>query len=155
MGFAHKFGGVFAAVSLIATTPAAAGGLDDAEKVKRLDIMLMVSSLRCRNGTDDFRPEYQRFSARHLGTLNDAHRTMKADYVRKHGAKGGNRALDRVSTGMANRYGRGHPWMDCAELKQVAGQLADSAESSELKAAAEELLADRRVAGRFALAAHK
>lgn len=141
------------AAMLAMAIPAQAGVNDDAAAIKRLDIMLMVSSLRCRYSSDDFQPEYRRFSARHLAALNQAHRTMKADYDRRFGAKGGKRELDRVSTSMANNYGRGHPWMDCAELKQVTAGLADQAKSNELNRAASELLAERPQGDRLALVA--
>ena len=152
----RKFGvlGTVAAVAALAmTTPASAGTQAQAENLKRLDIMLMVSSLRCRYSSDDFQPEYRRFSARHLATLNAAHRTMAADYSRRFGATGGKRALDRVSVSMANRYGQGHPWLDCAELKQVTAGLADKTGSDELDRAASELLADRPAGDRIAMVA--
>ena len=42
----------------------------------------------------------------------------------RHGASGAERALDRISTVMANQYGAGHPWLECHELKIVAKSLA-------------------------------
>ena len=151
----HKRYSVVGAVAVVlaAAMPAQAGVNEDAEAIKRLDIMLMVSSLRCRYSSDDFQQDYHRFSARHLSALNEAHRTMKADYNRRFGAKGGKRELDRVSTSMANRYGLGHPWMDCAELKQVTAGLADQSQSNELHLAASDLLADRPQGDRVALVA--
>lgn len=133
------------AVAAIATTSghAQAGEAKvSAENLRKLDIMLMVSSLRCRFGTDNFQPEYREFSAKHLGTLNAASRTLKADLTRQHGHKGAKRKLDRISVGMANQYGLGHPWLDCGELKQVTRDLADAQHRHELLAAADELLAD-------------
>ena len=66
----------------LATTMAANQGRaqsihSEAEQLRRLDIMLMVTSLRCRHGADDFRSDYQRFTARHLATLNEAGRTLQ------------------------------------------------------------------------------
>lgn len=52
---------------------------------------------------------------------------------------------------MANQYGQGHPWLECAELKQVAQGLAAEKDSARLLAAADELLARDRPS-RFALA---
>ena len=156
MGFNRIFAAGLAVAALAGAVPAMASGtsgIAQAESVKRLDIMLMVSSLRCRHSSDDFQPEYRRFSARHLATLNQAHRTMSADYTRRHGAKAGKRALDKVSTGMANRYGQGHPWMDCAELKQVTAGLADHSAPEELHLAAQDLLATRPREDRLALVA--
>ena len=113
-----------------------------AEKLRKLDIMLMVSSLRCRYGADNFQPEYRQFSAKHLGALNSASRTLQADLTKRHGAKGAKRKLDTISVGMANRYGLGHPWLGCGELKQVTRDLVKAQQSHELIAAADELLAD-------------
>lgn len=153
MGYQGFSAAIAVAAALAAAVPAQAGVNEDAEAIKRLDIMLMVNSLRCRHSSDDFQQEYRRFSARHLPVLNQAHHTMKADYSRRFGATGGKRALDRVSTSMANRYGRGHPWMGCAELKQVTAGLADQSQSNELLLAAGELLADRPQGDRVALVA--
>ena len=130
-----------AAVSLLAGNPAAArGDTASAEKLRRLDIMLMVTSLRCRFGADDFQADYQRFSARHLGELNAAGSELRADLSARYGAAGANKELDRMSVRMANEYGLGHPWLDCAGLKQAARNLAAEQDSVALAAAADSLL---------------
>lgn len=140
-----------AAAVLFAPMPAAAAGSSEAEDIRRLDIMLMVTSLRCRMGADDFQPHYQRFSANHLATLNSAARSLQAGLVREHGNRGAKRALDRISVGIANEYGQGHPWLGCAELKEITADLAATPDSSELGIAAVELLAATpRKGGRFA-----
>ncbi|WP_114522132.1 S-adenosyl-L-homocysteine hydrolase [Altererythrobacter sp. ZODW24] len=125
-----------------------------ASQVRSLDIMLMVSSLRCRTGPHDFRLDYQRFSANHLTELNVASRTMKADLARKHGTRGSKRALDKVSIGMANRFGGGHPYLDCAGLKKVTSELADQSGAGVLLSAATELLA-QAPSTRYAMLARK
>lgn len=133
------------AVSLAAPTSASANAtIHTAEKLRKLDIMLMVSSLRCRYGSDNFQPEYRQFSAKHIGTLNHAAKTLQSDLTRQHGHKGAKRRLDKISVGMANRYGLGHPWLGCGELKQVATDLANVGNRHELIAAADELLAERK-----------
>ena len=123
----------------LATTLAAGQGRaqsmpSEAEQLRRLDIMLMVTSLRCRYGEDDFRPEYNAFTARHLATLNEAGRALQRGR--------GVRSLDTISTTMANRYGTGHPWLDCAQLRGVVQQLSETGDRRQLLAAANELLAD-------------
>ncbi len=125
-----------------------------ASQVRSLDIMLMVSSLRCRTGPHDFRKDYQLFSANHLTELNAASRTMRADLTRKHGAKQSKRALDKVSIGMANRFGGGHPYLDCEGLKKVTGELAGQRGQGILLSAADELLASVPSA-RYAMLARK
>lgn len=132
-----------AAASMLLSVPASASGpMSSAEKLRRLDIMLMVTGLRCRNTSDNFQSDYGRFTTNHLATLNGASRTLKADMTRRHGAAGANRALDRFSTQMANEYGQGHPWLNCAQLKQVTRTLADMRGPAPLLSAADELLSD-------------
>ena len=124
-----------ALATALAAVPAQAQSItSEAEQLRRLDIMLMVTSLRCRHGGDDFRPEYNAFTQRHLGVLNEAGRTLQRGR--------GIRSLDTISTTMANRYGTGHPWLDCAQLRGVAHQLSETGDRRQLLAAADELLAE-------------
>ncbi len=137
-----------AAVSLAAVAPAqAATSLGNAEKLRRLDIMLMVTSLRCRATADNFQAEYGQFTTSHLGTLNRASAELRADLASRHGAVGSARALDRISTVMANAYGQGHPWLSCRELKMVASDLSRVRGQATLIEAADQLLAERGGAG--------
>lgn len=131
-----------AALGMIVSFPAAAGGMGSAEKLRKLDIMLMVTGLRCRKTVDNFQPEYGRFTTNHIGALNAAAHTLKADYTRQYGPVGANRALDRLSVQMANQYGLGHPWLSCGQLKQVTQTLADMRGVAPLYAAADDLLQD-------------
>ena len=143
MGYARHIAMGLAAAALLAATPAAAqGDLGSAERLRRLDIMLMVTALRCRFGPDNFQPDYEAFSARHLGTLNGAARDLTQALSARYGAQGARRALDRLSTSMANGYGMGHPTMDCGQLKHVTQDLAYATASNDLPAAADLLLAD-------------
>ena len=135
----------FAAAAVLATPVSVQAGSanDQAEAVHKLDIMLMVTSLRCRRTADNFQADYQRFSSSHLTALNAASRTLQADLVKKGGAAGAKRALDKISVGMANEYGNGHPWLGCGELKQIARELAADKNSAQLASAADDLLASR------------
>lgn len=129
-----------AAMSMIAAAPASAAGMSQAEKLRRLDIMLMVTGLRCRTTADNFQADYGRFTANHIAELNAASDALKADLGRRYGAAGANRALDRLSVTMANAYGQGHPWLDCGQLKQVARGLAAARGQGPLVEAADQLL---------------
>ena len=141
MKFAQGVAAALAAVSVLVSVPASAtAGMSQAEKLRRLDIMLMVTGLRCRHTADNFQPDYGRFTTNHIGTLNAASNTLKADFARKYGAAGANRALDRLSVQMANQYGQGHPWLSCGQLKQVTRTLADMRGVQPLVEAADELL---------------
>ena len=144
MKFAKGVAAGLAAAPVVLSLPAGAavGGMSQAEKLRRLDIMLMVTGLRCRHTADNFQPDYGRFTTNHIGTLNAASNTLKADLARKYGAAGANRALDRMSVQMANQYGQGHPWLSCGQLKQVTKTLADMRGVQPLVEAADELLDD-------------
>lgn len=142
---------MIAAASLFMSSGASAGAANVDEQIRKLDIMLMVTSLRCRFGAENFQPQYQNFSANNLSTLNGAARRLEGDLTRKHGAKGAKRQLDRISVSMANEYGQGHPWLGCAELKQIATQLSGTRDPVALALAADELLGPKpQSGGRFA-----
>jgi hypothetical protein len=120
--------------------PAQAGGTSGAEKLHRLDIMLMVTGLRCRTSRDDFMSDYGRFTARQMLSLNKAGAELRQQLAARYGARGGQRAYDRMSTSMANSYGQGHPWLNCGQLKQVAKNLAKVDGRATLEEAADQLL---------------
>ncbi|MXP29229.1 S-adenosyl-L-homocysteine hydrolase [Porphyrobacter algicida] len=144
--------GVLSGALALTSLPANAGVItSNAEAVRKLDIMLMVTSLRCRTTSDNFQADYRRFSAAHLSDLNLASRTLQARLVHSHGQKGAKRALDKISVGMANEYGQGHPWLNCGQLKQAAKALARDNDSNHLASAANELLA-RAPRGQWAMA---
>ncbi|MBV1687050.1 S-adenosyl-L-homocysteine hydrolase [Novosphingobium sp. G106] len=129
------------AAGLALSNPAhAAGSVMGAEKLRRLDIMLMVTGLRCRTTADNFTADYGRFSSSQLRELNQANDELKADMARRYGAAGAQRALDRLSTTMANTYGQGHPWLSCAQLKTVAQNLSTVRGRATLEEAADQLL---------------
>ncbi len=133
-------------------SPAAAqdAGMSGAEKLRRLDIMLMVTGLRCRTGADNFTEEYGAFTTAHLPALNGASAEMQKGLIAKNGPFGTVRALDRISVTMANKYGQGHPWLSCAQLKSAARVLSTMDGSAQLEMVADQLLAGERPEG-FAL----
>ncbi len=131
-----------AAMSLLMGVPASAGEMSQAEKLRRLDIMLMVTGLRCRTTAENFQADYGRFTTNHIAMLNAASNSLKSEMARRHGVAGANRALDRFSTTMANNYGNGHPWLGCGELKMVVRNLAAVRGMAPLEAAADQLLAE-------------
>ena len=150
----HRFArAALAALALVSAPPALANpATERAELVRRLDIMLMVTGLRCRTGADDFRAEYGRLTTRHLGELNAAAAQMRTDLARRLGPTGAERALDRLSVTMANAYGQGHPWLGCAELKQAVAGLANMQGADLLHEAAGQLLAPTGNRAQLALA---
>jgi len=143
MGLSNKWIAVLAVPALLWTSPAGAQSAHgEAEQLRRLDIMLMVTALRCRFGEDDFQSDYNRFAARHLETMNGAAQQLQAEYAARGGSQQARRALDQLSTGMANRYGQGHPWLGCAQLRSVAQGLSEASGREVLLAAAADLLED-------------
>lgn len=133
-----------AATAMGCALPAQAASESDAEKLRQLDIMLMVTALRCRTTPDNFQPEFQRFEATHLGELNAAARELREGLVSRYGVTGATRALDRMSTSMANQYGQGHPWLGCAELKIATRILTNIRGHAALTEAADQLLAPQQ-----------
>jgi hypothetical protein len=140
-----------AALGLLAANPAQADSMSKAEQLRRMDIMLMVTGLRCRTTTDNFQADYGRFTTNHIAELNAASNELRAELARTSGAAGSARALDKLSVTMANSYGQGHPWLSCHELKQVAQNLAEVHGRATLEEAAEQLLAPS-IPARFAFA---
>jgi len=112
----------------------------NAENIRKLNIMLMVTSLRCRSGEHDFQSDYRRFAIAHLANLNRASDHLRSDMQRKLGKRGSKSALDRIAVSVANSYGDGHPWLNCAQLKAATQRLAQTHEPDELASAAVELL---------------
>jgi hypothetical protein len=134
-----------ALTSAFAAAPAHANnGFEEAHSLRSLDIMLMVTALRCRAGPHDFQSDYHQFSATHLPHLNAAGRTLKRTFAASYGERNPSRALDRMGVKIANAYGGGHPWMSCAELQQVTRDLCESADAKSLASKARYLLSAAR-----------
>ncbi|TRD10034.1 hypothetical protein FGU71_13645 [Erythrobacter insulae] len=104
----------------------------NAENIRGLNIMLMVTSLRCRTGAHDFRAEYDMFARTHAQNLAEAHHHLSRKLVAVHGEDSTSRALDRIGVTIANSYGDGHPRLDCAELKRATFELARSQDRQRL-----------------------
>ena len=118
----------------------------EAENIRTLDMMLMATSLRCRKGADDFRAEYAAFSRFNRLHLTHANTTMRRSLNARYGVRAAERELDRRSVKMANRFGNGHPWMSCRELKVAAGDLARAHSKASLATAAHKLLNPPQIA---------
>jgi len=85
MGIAKGFAAAAAVMGMLASVPASAGSLEEAEKLRRLDIMLMVTGLRCRNTADNFQADYGRFTTKHIATLNAASRQLQSQLATRVG----------------------------------------------------------------------
>lgn len=154
MNFYSKTAAVLAAATVIAFAASAVQAQPRAgepAKVRKLEMMLMVGSLRCRFGADNFQPDYERFKVTHRGALDSAYSELKANYARQLGAKEGELALDRLSVGFANTYGEKHPWLGCGELKAMTQDLASNTDRAHLIAVADYALSPGRI-GTLAIA---
>ncbi len=120
--------------------------MSDAEKLRRLDIMLLVTGLRCRDTADDFQADFESFETHHRRDLNLADRQLRLQFGGGHrGALPSNKAMDHINVEMANVYGNGHPWMGCHDLKGVVHDLASMAGSAPLLTVATQLLASPHI----------
>lgn len=116
-----------ASMALVSVQPAQACWNDsaqDAATIAKLNMMLMVTGLRCRNGADNFLPQYNKFVTSSNGVLGSQHTALKSYFAQTMGAKGAEGAFDRLVIDFANGYGAGHPTMGCSELKVIATDLA-------------------------------
>jgi len=113
---------------------------EEAHSLRSLDIMLMVTALRCRSGPHDFQADYNRFAAAHLPHLNAAGRTLRHNFAASYGQTNPERALDRMGVRIANSYGDGHPWMECAELQQMTRELVQQSDRAKLAETARYML---------------
>ena len=113
----------------------------NAENIRSLNIMLMVTSLRCRATAHDFSGEYELFARTHQQNLEEAHNHLTRDMVATYGERGSDRALDRIGVSIANSYGDGHPTLGCSALKEATLELAMSQDKAELAQMADRLLA--------------
>ena len=112
-----------------------------AAKLRHLDVMLMVSSLRCRTGADDFQADYDRFVDHNRGALSAANHAMLDDLAGRLGAARASAEMDHLSVIMANRYGQG-TGVGCHELRMVAQDLGSTREPAALADAAEALVGE-------------
>lgn len=99
--------------------------LVQAAKLRQLDVLLMVGSLRCRSGAQDYRAAYDRFLLRHRPQLGKVNAQILGEMRVKLGAAGALDALDRASVRMANHYGEQASY-GCRDLGEVAAALAES-----------------------------
>jgi len=119
-------------------------GLEEATSLRRLDIMLMVTGLRCRATPDDFLSDFVAFEGAHLAELNMAAAVLRGQLGAEGGRAAADRALDRMGVVMANQYGGGHPWMGCGALKAMTRELVETRDRAAMLVAAERALGKGR-----------
>jgi hypothetical protein len=127
MKFSGKFAVIAAAMGILGAQPVQACWTDseaNAASIANLNMMMMVSALRCRKGADNFLAEYNRFVKSNNATLGAQNAIIKSRFARMNGAASAEGAMDRFTIGLANRYGGGTVDMGCSELKSIASDLA-------------------------------
>lgn len=133
MKISGKVAAFFAVTSIMAAQPAQACWSDSEAKaasVANLNMMMMVTALRCRNGQHNFLAEYNRFVRLNNPVIGAHNAQVKARFARMVGGAGAERAMDKFTISLANHYGTGHASMDCAELKLLASELGSRAHQS-------------------------
>jgi len=120
-----KTGAVLAALTMLGmtlATPAYAGCWEgrsvDAAKIRDMQTMLMVGSLRCRMVGTDVLPSYNRFVNNNRGALKQINAQLRDHF-------GGDTGYDRFTTSLANSYGSGSKGIkDCDALRDIANKAA-------------------------------
>jgi hypothetical protein len=106
-------------LAVISTTPAQAACWGDAAvaaaKIRDLETMLMVSSLRCRTADNAMLNQYNRFVTRSRPALAAVNQTLRAQFA----SLGGLNAYDRFVTAIANRYGAGVDGLGCDDMASI------------------------------------
>ena len=120
---------VSAAAPALAAPACWSGTLVNAAKLRQLDVMLMVGSLRCRGTAQDYRAAYDRFLLRHRPALGKANMMILGEMRAQVGSVAALRTLDEASVRMANRYGE-QTGYGCADLGEVTSALADSGDDA-------------------------
>jgi hypothetical protein len=120
IGYARTFVSLAAAAACVMTLPAQAACWSDeavdAAKVRDLETMLMVSSLRCKLSGVDMLDDYNSFIRTSRPAL-----TQVNDALRSHFGTG-NAALnayDAYVTKIANRYGGGAEGLNCRDMVSI------------------------------------
>ncbi len=151
MKYAAGYRAVAAIASISIASPSAACWTKaeaDAAKVANLNMMMMVTALRCRKGPDDFLHDYNSFVKNNNHVIGVQNGEVRAHFVRINGSSGADAAMDKFVIGIANSYGSGHASLDCKALKQIAATLATPGQSAaSLLRIANDVVIDTRLAG--------
>ena len=151
MGLLSKIAVTVAAMA-ITVQPAQAcwnAQAQNAVKIKHLTTMLMVTALRCRKSHSNFLPNYNKFVQKHNSLIGSQNALIRMQLRKTMGKRAVRSANDRISIGFANRYGGGHPTMDCAALSKFARDMGSQQRSlASLVRIADSKLGQTKVPGR-------
>jgi hypothetical protein len=106
-----------ALVSMPATAQAGCWRADEvaAAKIKDLDTMMMVASLRCRASDRSILTRYNQFVVKNRAPLTQANAVLRAHFA----SAGGLNAYDRYQVKVANRYGAGTDGLKCDDFASI------------------------------------
>lgn len=91
----------------------------EAVQVKQFDIMLMVSTLRCRGKGMDFSADYNQFVINKRLVLRAMGDEIVRQFNRDMGGKAAFNAYDHLTVVMANKYGNGVDGADCGDIRAL------------------------------------
>jgi hypothetical protein len=92
----------------------------EAAQVRDMDMMLMVSALRCRGTAHNFLPAYNRFVQDKRVALTGLNDELRAHFRAQVGPIAGLGAYDDYVTSLANIYGAGVGGLACRDLQSIA-----------------------------------
>ncbi len=98
-----------------------------AAKVRDLDTMLMVASLRCRFTDVAVLDSYNAYVTRHRKPLVQINDLLRAHYNGAGDKKAAMTAYDNYVTKVANRYGAGAKGLSCNDMHSIVEALAAEA----------------------------
>jgi hypothetical protein len=86
-----------------------------AAKIRDMETMLMVASLRCKASGNALLGQYNRFVRQSRPTLTRVNDQLRAQFA----PAGGLNAYDRYVTSIANRYGAGAEGLTCNDMASI------------------------------------
>lgn len=120
-----------------------------AARVSEFETLLLVQTLRCKSVGIDMQGGFDRMLAAHRGTLEMAHRTLRAKFGESDVKRASAGPYDRFVTGVANSYGAGKTEVPiCQQFSALIEELGKGSTSSDfLISVAGEMVRDPRLDG--------
>lgn len=103
----------------------------EAARVRDLQIMLMLGSLKCRSTNSEITAKYDKFREK-MGSADNYNNALKLRFMRENGIAGGQRAYDDFITKMANSHTDGVQSAGFCEMADTLLTLAMNAGQNEL-----------------------
>jgi hypothetical protein len=121
--FLKRAGAILALTATSIAVPAQAACWNDAAisaaKVRDLETMLMVSTLRCRLSGQNMLSAYNQMINKSRSALTAVNDSLRAHFIADVGERAGLNAYDRYVTSVANRYGAGVEGLNCRDMASI------------------------------------